>query len=123
MYNFRGIVIKGNQRGKKLGFPTANVPLVEVFEEGIYASNVSIEGKYYKAITFIGNAKTFNETVYQSETYILDFNEDIYGKEIDVSLEKKLRDNEKFTTVEALITMMKKDEENARLYFQERITS
>jgi riboflavin kinase/FMN adenylyltransferase len=119
MYKFRGVIIKGNQRGKGLGFPTANVPLTAKIAEGIYASTVSLDDKNYNAITFIGPAKTFNETVYQSETYILDFNLDIYGKEIIVFLHKKLRDNEKFTTIEALIETMKQDEVAARIFFSE----
>jgi riboflavin kinase/FMN adenylyltransferase len=118
MHSITGIVRKGNQRGRELGFPTANVALSDRVPEGIYISTVHVADKNYQAITFIGEAKTFHETVYQSETYILDFEKDIYDVQITVNLLQKIRDNEKFTTVDALILQMHDDEEKTRAYFQ-----
>lgn len=117
MFSFSGIVKAGNKRGRDLGFPTANVPLSQSIPEGIYASKVIIDKKPHHAITFIGAAKTFDETVYQSETYVLDFDEDLYGKEIVISLLKKIRGNMKFSSVKDLIAQMKVDERDARKYF------
>ncbi len=117
MQTFTGIVTHGNKRGRLLNFPTANVPLSIHIPEGIYISETSILLKTYPSLTFIGNAKTFNEHVYQSETYILNFDQDIYEKEISVSLLKKLRDNQKFDSQEALITQMEKDKKDAEMYF------
>lgn len=118
MYTITGTVRKGNQRGRALGFPTANVALSETLPEGIYVSNLTLNDTEYQAITFIGEAKTFHETVYQSETYILDFDEDIYDLEITVNLLKKIRDNQKFTTVDALVLQMREDEKKTRAYFR-----
>ncbi len=114
---FWGKVRKHNQRGRKLGFPTANVDLSKKIPEGIYISKVKIEDKIYPALTFIGKAETFNEKKIKSETYILDFNRDIYGKWITVSLLKKIRENKKFDSAKELVVQMKKDESIARRYF------
>lgn len=117
MYQFWGKVRIHNQRGRKLGFPTANVNLTKNIPEGIYISKTKIEGQIYQSLTFIGKARTFNEIKFHSETYILDFNKDIYGMWISVQLIKKIRNNEKFNSAKDLISQMKKDRGIARLYF------
>lgn len=117
MYKFWGKVRKHNQRGKKLGFPTANVNLSKNIPEGIYISKTKIDNSTHPSLTFIGKVKTFNETKYHSETYILDFNKNIYGKRITVDLLKKIRENKKFNSVKDLISQMKKDEQKARKFF------
>lgn len=114
---FKGIVRQGNKRGEGLGFSTANVNLSKKIPDGIYISKLKLEGKEYPAITFIGKSKTFNEQKYQAETYILDFNENIYDKWISVKLLKKIRKNMKFNTASELILQMKKDEKMVRSYF------
>jgi riboflavin kinase/FMN adenylyltransferase len=119
MQTFTGIVIHGNKRGRLLNFPTANVPLSIHIPEGIYISETSIMLETYHSLTFIGNAKTFDEHIYQSETYILNFDEDIYEKEITVTLLKKLRGNKKFDSQEELITQMEQDKKAAEKYFLE----
>ena len=77
MYKFWGKVRKANLRGKKLGFPTANVNLTKDIPEGIYISKTKIESVVYTSLTFIGKVKTFNEKKFLAETFILDFNKDI----------------------------------------------
>lgn len=114
---FWGKVRIHNQRGRILGFPTANVNLKKSIAEGIYISKTKLENKIYNSLTFIGVVKTFNEKVFQSETFILDFDKNIYGKFISVSLIKKIRENKKFSSVKELISQMKKDEKVARDYF------
>ena len=71
--HFWGKVQEGNKRGKGFGFPTANQNLHRKIEEGIYVSVARVHDQNYNALTFIGSAKTFNETKYQAETYILNF--------------------------------------------------
>lgn len=119
MFSFWGKVRKHNQRGRELGFPTANINLTKKIPEGIYISKTKIVGKEHKSITFIGIAKTFNEKKFHSETYILDFSKDIYDKWISVKLIKKIRDNKKFASVKELIKQMKKDEKETRNYFNQ----
>lgn len=117
MYKFWGKVKKHNQRGKRLGFPTANVGLKKNIPEGIYVSKTKINNLIYPSLTFIGTAKTFNEKKFHAEIYILDFKKDLYGRRITVNLLKKIRDNQKFESAEELIGQMEKDEKMAREYF------
>lgn len=116
MYIFWGKVRTHSKRGKKLGFPTANVNLSKNIPEGIYISKTKVNGQDYKSLTFIGASKTFNEKKYKAETYILDFCENIYGKWISVNLIKKIRENKKFKSADELIAQMKKDEVLTRQY-------
>lgn len=117
MYKFWGKVRKHNQRGRKLGFPTANINLSKKIPEGIYISKTRIGKDLFQSLSFIGIAKTFGEKRFCAETYILNFEKDIYGKWISVSLLKKIRDNKRFTSVEELVTRMKTDEQEAKKYF------
>ncbi|MBI4080452.1 MAG: riboflavin kinase [Candidatus Levybacteria bacterium] len=118
MYKITGAVIKGQQRGKQLGFPTANVATDSPIPEGIYVSTTVYNGKEYQSITFIGAAKTFNETNFQSETFIFDFDKDIYGENLSITLLEKLRENKKFTSADELVKQMKDDTMKAREYFK-----
>lgn len=113
-----GTVSPGHNRGKKLGFPTINFPLTEQIVEGLYLSFITISGKKYNALTFIGSAKTFGEKDVQAETYVLDFDDDVYGQTVTVSLIKKLRENIKFDSEEALITQMQEDKKQAEEFFK-----
>jgi riboflavin kinase/FMN adenylyltransferase len=113
-----GIVQEGQHRGKQLGFPTMNFPLTEQLPEGIYLSKITIDDKTYNALTFIGAAKTFAETTFQAETYVFDFDQDVYGKEVTVELIKKIRDNQKFDSEEALIRQMEEDKKQAEEFFK-----
>lgn len=124
LYTFWGKVKKGKQRGKDLGFPTANLTLHKKIPEGIYAAKVSIRSigvkpgiVWYPAATFIGSAKTFGETKVHAESYILDFDQNIYGKWISVTLLKKIRENKKFDSEKTLIEQMKKDISDTKTYF------
>jgi len=117
MYKFWGKVRIHQKRGKTLGFPTTNINLTKNIPEGIYISKTKIQDKQYFSLTFIGTAKTFNEKSFQAETYILDFDQNIYGKWISVQLLKKIRGNKKFNSAKELVIQMKKDEEVASKYF------
>lgn len=114
MYKFWGKVRRANQRGKKLGFPTANINLTKKYPSGIYISNTKVDKLLHPSLTFIGAAKTFNEKKFHAETYILDFNKNIYDRWISIRLLKKIRSNKKFNTPDELIEQMKKDEKIAR---------
>jgi riboflavin kinase/FMN adenylyltransferase len=111
--NFSGVVKKNLGRGKKLGFPTANIDAPDDVGDGLY---LGLANKS-PALVFIGQAKTFDETDRKAEIYILDFEGDLYGQEIEVEIIKKLRENKKFQTERALIEQMWLDEQAARRYF------
>ncbi|MEK7616754.1 MAG: riboflavin kinase [Patescibacteria group bacterium] len=115
---FWGKVKKHNQRGKKLGFPTANINLHKKIAEGIYISITGVGRKKYKSLTFIGEVKTFDEKRFHAEIYVLDFNKNIYNRWISVTILKKIRSNKKFNSAGELIVQMKKDEAMARKYFE-----
>lgn len=117
LYTFSGVVVSGQKRGKDLGFPTVNVLLTQDIPEGIYASLITVKDKTYHAATFIGSAKTFNETEVKAESYILDFSESIYGATVTVKLLKKIRSNQAFTSVDALIEQMDRDVMEIRGFF------
>lgn len=118
MLNLKGKIKKGENRGKNLGFPTANINIHQKIDEGIYISKAKIKGKIYPSLTFIGKALTFNEDKLQAETYILDFNQNIYNNWINITLLEKIRGNKKFDRVEDLIKEMKNDQKIARDYFR-----
>lgn len=113
----RGKVIKGAQRGRDLGFPTANIAVHKKIEEGIYLAKVKVENTWHSALTFVGKAETFNEIKVKAESYLLGFSENLYGKFITIQLLKKIRDNKKFTSVEELKKQMNEDLVIARKFF------
>lgn len=117
MHKFWGKVRKHHQRGKTLGFPTANITLTKKIPAGIYISQTKIQDRNYLSLTFIGRSRTFGEKLFQAETYILDFHDNLYDKWISVVLLKKIRNNQKFASARKLIERMRKDEEEARKYF------
>lgn len=113
-YSFDGTVIQGDQRGRTLGFPTANI-LAENHDKllpalGIYAVNFFIEGETVKGLMSVGKRPTFynsGETV--TEVYLYDFDRDIYGKKVSVEIVDWIRGEEKFNSAEELIAQMQKD--------------
>lgn len=117
LFTIKGIVRRGKSRGKLLGFPTANISIDTHIPEGIYLSVTHFQNKKFPALTFIGIAQTFHETLYQAETYILDFDQDLYEQEITVDLLEKIRDSEKFSSQKTLITQMEKDKRIAQEFF------
>lgn len=116
----QGLVVEGNKRGRLLGYPTANMNITESLPEGVYASEVIIDGKSHHAATFIGRSKTFDDYEYKLESYILDFDEDIYGKTMTVHIYKHIRGNIKFTSEEELIKQMAEDVHQIKNYLNEK---
>lgn len=104
-----GKVRRGKDRGRKLGFPTANIKLHKKIPEGIYVSITKIGESELPSVTFIGAAKTFSEKDIKAETFILDFDRDLYGKWITIKLIKKIRSNKTFSSVHELKEQMAKD--------------
>lgn len=109
-------VVSGNKRGRLINFPTINLePPVEKMlpPDGAYVSLVVVDGKIYKGITNVGKNPTFNNENRTVETYIIDFNEEIYGKEVLVGFYKSIRTETKFDNIEALKNQLSKDKEYA----------
>lgn len=119
LYSFKGKVVRGDGRGKELGFPTANLSTENedklIPAKGIYAAECIIEREKHYGLLSLGSRPTFHtggEVI--PEFYIFDFSKDIYGKILQVNLVEKIRDEEKFNSVEELIYRMKKDEETGK---------
>ncbi|MBQ4109551.1 MAG: bifunctional riboflavin kinase/FAD synthetase [Clostridia bacterium] len=118
IYNISGKVEQGNHIGRTLDFPTANVYFDKMsvkLKRGVYLSETDVDGKLYKSITNVGNAPTFGEKKYLSETHIIGFEGDIYGEEITVYFYDFLREEKKFTSPDELIETIKNDIKNAEL--------
>ena len=100
-----GIVTEGKQLGRKLGFPTGNLPLpagVLIPKFGVYATKVTVDDKTYAAVTNIGTRPTVNGQGVNAESHLLDFAGDLYGKEITVAFCDFLRPEQKFDSLEQL---------------------
>ena len=111
-YSLKGTVVYGKQIGRTIGFPTANLDYDKNFilpSEGVYYTSVKVNNKLCKGITSIGYNPTVGGKVLTVESYILDFKEDIYGKDIEVNFIKKIRDNIKFNGIDELKDQLEKD--------------
>jgi len=113
----RGRVVHGDQRGRTLGFPTANLSLADrrlIPANGIYAVRVKFNGEWHQGAASIGVRPTFEGKTRLVEVYILDWSGDLYDQVIEVQFVKRLRDELKFESVDALIAQMQRDVEDAR---------
>ena len=111
-YCIKGKVVYGKKLGRAIGFPTANLDYSKealIPKKGVYYTNVQWQGKIYKGITSVGNNPTVNGDKLTIETYILDFNNDLYGHNIKVYFIKKIRDEKKFNSIDDLVIQLKKD--------------
>jgi riboflavin kinase/FMN adenylyltransferase len=116
-YQIRGTVEHGRNRGGKLlGFPTANISLHDELapKAGVYAVTVECVGSRYKGVANIGYSPTFDDHIYTVEVHILDFSHSIYGEKIRVNFIERIRNEIKFSGIEALSRQIRKDVETAR---------
>ena len=116
-----GKVVKGEQRGKSLGFPTANLNLFNevIPPHGVYLVRIQIQDKIYNGIANIGRRPSFNDKNAKTnlEIHIFDFNKNIYGQDILVEYVKKIRNEKKFSSKEQLIQQIIRDEKKAKEIF------
>ena len=105
-FSFSGKVIEGKKMGKKIGYPTVNINVENVNKlmpnDGVYAVYIKVNSKNYMGMMNIGYNPTFNSSEKSIEVNILDFNKDIYGIDVRVSIVEKIRDEKKFFSVEDL---------------------
>ena len=117
-YALSGQVVTGDRRGRELGFPTANLavgPEMAWPADGIYATWAVIDGVCRLSATSIGVRPTFGLSQRLVEVYVLDFEGDLYGQELEVQFVEKLRDQEAFSNLEALVEQIDRDVANTRL--------
>ena len=105
-YGLQGAVVAGNRLGRTIGFPTANMQLYEPLKlvpgNGVYAVRAEVLGRTWRAMTNIGVRPTVGGTARTVETHILDFDEDIYGLPLRITFLRKLRDEIRFPSLDAL---------------------
>lgn len=106
-----GIVIEGNQLGRKLGFPTANIAIDDMLniENGVYCSKVTVEGKEYSAMTNVGVRPSVDGTRRLLETHLFGYEGLLYGLKLRVELYEKIRDEKRFSSVDELRKQIEQD--------------
>ena len=117
-YVLRGEVVVGDKRGRSIGFPTANVlPDTDAVipARGVYAGFVRFGEEEYAACTNVGVAPTFGRTESRIESYLLDFEGDLYGRVVDVGFVKRIREERRFSGVDELTEQIRRDVEEARI--------
>ena len=122
-YFFSGKVIKGKQLGRTIGFPTANIILLESYKlipkNGVYVVYSTINNKSEYGMMNIGYNPTVGENNKTIEVHFFDLNEDLYDKIVNVSIVKFIRTEEKFESIDALKMQLNKDREFSKTYLRE----
>lgn len=111
-FTYAGEVVNGDKRGRKIGFPTANLEIADhraMLPNGAYVVYVKVRGKFFNGIANIGNNPTFKVAKRRLEVFIDDFSENIYGEEIFVSFVSKLRDEKTFASIDDLKNQLNED--------------
>jgi riboflavin kinase/FMN adenylyltransferase len=118
-YSIRGSVVEGRKIGRRIGYPTANIDLSDKYKlipcDGVYAVEALIDGNLFKGMLSIGKNPTVNRKAVKRsvEVNIFNFTKDIYGKEIEVIFRYRLRDEQKFNSIDELAEQMEKDKARA----------
>jgi len=116
-YSVAGTVIRGDRRGHTIGFPTANL---DVWEEqilpgnGVYACMATLNTERFMAVTNIGLRPTFDGTETRVEAHLLDFDRDIYGDKLRLEFVVRLRGEQKFSGIDALVAQIRRDAQRGR---------
>jgi riboflavin kinase/FMN adenylyltransferase len=110
-YRLTGRVVRGAERGRQLGFPTANLEgfATVVPGRGVYAGRCAVDDRQHAAAIHVGPNPTFGDERPKVEVYILDFTGDLYGRTLDVDFVTRLRDVRRFESVDALRTQLERD--------------
>ena len=122
-YFVRGTVIHGEKRGRKLGFPTANIDIKDRYifpSTGVYAVKIQIDHKWFNGVCNVGYKPTFHEKrpEYPSvEVHVLGFDQVIYGQDVAVEWHKRLRSEQKFAGLDQLVQQIELDKNHAIEYF------
>ncbi len=116
-YEFSGLVIEGDKRGRELGFPTANIKIDNEHKLlpalGIYLVEFFVRGEKHYGLLSIGKRPTFyNSGKIVPEVYIYNYDEEIYGEEVKVTILERLRGEEKFSSADELVAQMQVDKKN-----------
>ena len=119
-FSISGKVTRGDQLGRTIGFPTANIGIKRRLSPilGVYSVLIEHNSKSYTGVCNVGKRPTLGGSKTLLEVFIFDFNQEIYGDSVKVVFKQKLRDEIKFSSFEELKKQIQKDVEKSRLYFQ-----
>ncbi len=121
-FALRGPVVRGEERGRLIGFPTANIavaPDLALPKFGVYVTRAHLAGAAYPSVTNIGERPTFGAGRPTIETHLLDFEGDCYERELRIELLHRVRDEQRFSGVDQLVAQIGRDVDAARAYFAE----
>lgn len=116
-FEITGVVEKGEQLGRQLGFPTLNLGQIDEYKEvkpAVYLGTVQVDKNYYYTLISAGYRPTVNGDSYKVEAYLLDFSGDLYDRQVSVKFLRHLRDETDFQGLDVLVEQMKEDERYAR---------
>ncbi len=122
-FSISGTVESGDQNGRKIGFPTANLSLPDgiiVPGNGVYSGYVKLENRIYPAMTNIGTRPTLNGTELRTESHIIGFKGDLYGTDLEVFLAEKIRDEKKFPSFNDLKLQLEEDRKKTEYLISNR---
>lgn len=115
-YMLNGVVIHGDERGRKIGYPTANLkpehPDKAIPKKGIYAVQVRVDGSWYGGMMNIGVRPTFDGITKTLEAHIFEFDQSIYGKTIQIRFYDRIRDEKKFSGIDQLKAQLDQDKDD-----------
>jgi riboflavin kinase/FMN adenylyltransferase len=120
-FGLRGVVVEGDKRGRTIGFPTANLSIAPEHvlpADGVYACRVYLDGEGLPAVTNIGVRPTFDGLRRTVEAHLLDWSGDLYGRSIRVEFLHRLRGEQKFAGIDALVAQIRRDADQARALLQ-----
>ncbi|MGM0844642.1 MAG: bifunctional riboflavin kinase/FAD synthetase [Bacillota bacterium] len=126
-YTASGTVIHGDKRGRKIGFPTANIELSDDYiipKIGVYAVRIFVQNQWHNGVANLGYKPTFNhpdDKALSIEVHIFNYNSSIYGEEVKVEWHKYIRSEKKFEGIQQLIAQIEKDKQEAIFYFEKII--
>lgn len=115
-FELRGRVIRGDGRGREMGFPTANLHIPErmaIPADGVYSAWAVVDDEAHPAMVNIGVRPTFGVSARTVEVHLIDYRGDLYGKMMRVRFVERLRDERRFPSIEALISQLRSDRESA----------
>ena len=121
-YSFTGIIIKGKQLGRTIGYPTANITIEEDYKlipnNGVYIAKSILNGKTVFGMMNIGNRPTVDGTKQTIEINFFDFKQDLYGQKITIFLLHRMRSEQKFESIDALKNQLGKDKKTALSFIE-----
>jgi riboflavin kinase/FMN adenylyltransferase len=123
-YTIKGVVVHGEKRGRKIGFPTANIEPTEEFDlptVGVYAVRILVKGKWHTGVCNVGYKPTFHDNPFEQpviEVHIIDFNEDIYDETVVIEWHRHIRSEKRFNGIEELVAQIHSDKEETIEFFR-----